>query len=128
LAQALLFGSLAKSNDVGEPLEEMSQIWKVFDEFEFDEDTSWHYYFDNKEIESSDASVKISYYKNKNKYLLLCVNSINKAVETQMFFSTGEWKIISQVNVDDSSFKDNVMKCKFDGFGYKIVLIEKNEL
>ena len=67
LSQALLFGSLAKSNDAGEPLDEMSKIWKVLDGFIFDEDTSWHYYFDNKEILSSDDRVKISYYKNKNK-------------------------------------------------------------
>lgn len=124
LSQAVLFGCLPKPNDVGEPLEEMSSIWKIFDEFGFDNNTSWHYYFNNDEIISSNDNVKISYYKNADKYLVICSNVLDEEVKTNIAFREGEWNLLSSINVTFDILDGKNLTDTFGGFGYKIILLE----
>lgn len=124
LSQALLFGCLPKPNDVGKPLEEMSLIWNIFDKITFDGNTSWHYYFENSEFTASDERVKISYYRNGNRYLLICANAVNQTVDTKITFKESDFKIISALNTSADKFDGKHLCDIFEGFGYKLLLVE----
>lgn len=124
LSQALLFGCLPKPNDVGEPLDEMASVWNLFDKFSFDGNQTWHYYFENNKFSSSDDKIKISYYKNGSKYLLICCNAVNKEVNADIIFKESNFKIISAVNASEDKFNGQILNEKFEGFGYKLLLAE----
>lgn len=75
LSLGLIHGMLSRPNDIGEPLEIMSPIWKAIDEFDI-ENSVWKPYWEN-DILPEDSKVKISYYEtkgNKKKYLVFVAN------------------------------------------------------
>ena len=75
LSLGLIHGMLSRPNDIGEPLEIMSPIWKAVDEFDI-ENSDWKPYWENG-IEFKDSSVKMSYYETKcqnKKFLVFIAN------------------------------------------------------
>jgi len=72
LSVALPYGILPKVNDVGEPLEKISEIWRIFDEFGVNNSSFIPYYEEcDKEVAVSDPRVKLSLYKNGEKLLAI---------------------------------------------------------
>lgn len=66
---ALTLGIIPRVNNTGRPLEYMSEIWKIFDSFPM-EDSEFTGYWCNDEITFSDPSVKVSFYKAGDKYMV----------------------------------------------------------
>jgi len=81
LSTSLPFGIIPKSNDAGEPLEKMSEIWKIYDAFDA-ENAEWvPYYSDVKpKIKCSDDRFVAGAYQYENK-LLGIVASFSKEYE-----------------------------------------------
>lgn len=82
-AFSLIHGVLPRPNDIGEPLEKISEIWKILDDFPV-EQSHWYPYFEGKHPFSCDnENVKISGYRyeknGKISWLLFVANS--KAAE-----------------------------------------------
>lgn len=61
LSCAILHGILPRPNDIEYPLELMSQVWKVLDEFPI-VNSKWMPYWKNN-VSVSDSRVKVSYYR-----------------------------------------------------------------
>lgn len=71
ISMALLHNSMPKPVDIGEPLEETSRIWDIFDAFPLEQST-WHPYFHPHDIKVSDDKVKVSYYEAPGEVLAVC--------------------------------------------------------
>ena len=72
LAVALPFGILPKVNDTGLPLERISQIWKIYDEFGVDRAEFIPFYLEKERgIDVSDDRVKVSVYKKEDGILAI---------------------------------------------------------
>ncbi len=71
-AIALLHGSLPKPVDIGQPLEFMARLWKVYDGFPL-ENAEWKPYFDgNDRLLSDNENVKVSVCDAGNEALCIC--------------------------------------------------------
>lgn len=66
---ALTLGIIPRVNNAGRPLEYMSAIWKIIDEFPM-ENSAFTGYWENSEIGFTASDVKVSYYKSKNEYMV----------------------------------------------------------
>ena len=72
LAVALPYGIIPKVNDVGEPLEKISKIWKLYDAYGVENAEFIPFYSDReKGIAVSDDRVKVSVYKKEDKLLAI---------------------------------------------------------
>ena len=72
LAVALPYGIIPKVNDVGEPLEKISKIWKLYDAYGVENAEFIPFYSDKeKGIAVSDDRVKVSVYKKEDKLLAI---------------------------------------------------------
>lgn len=75
IAFSLVHGILPRPNDICGPLEQMSAIWKIIDNFDI-ENSTWHPYWDNPQFTVDNEAVKVSGYKDKNdNWLLFVANS-----------------------------------------------------
>ncbi len=72
IATSLPLGCLPKPVDTGEPLEEMSKIWKIFDSFPIG--MSEFKPFMTNGLEVSNEFVKASYFDHNNKVMMLIAN------------------------------------------------------
>ena len=62
-----------------EHVEFMSDIWNIYDEFDI-MNATWCPYWENKEIETGNPKVYLSYYKKDNDYLLI-IDSLDENVK-----------------------------------------------
>lgn len=87
LSIALIHGILSRPNDIAQPLEKMSDIWKTVDRFDMD-NAVWKPYWDNG-IFADDSQVKISYYETesegKKKYLVFIANPTDREANNVTF-------------------------------------------
>lgn len=74
LVFSLLHGILPRPNDIGGPLEFMSGIWKIVDEFDMD-NAEFIPYFNNPYFVSDNENVKISGFKAGDEWLLFAANA-----------------------------------------------------
>ncbi|MBE6695582.1 MAG: hypothetical protein E7587_03935 [Ruminococcaceae bacterium] len=84
ISMALIHGILPRPNDIEKPLDYMSDIWKVFNNFPFDK-SEWQPYWRNGVTASADA-LKVSYYKytavdGGEMYMILCANIDKEPLE-----------------------------------------------
>jgi len=71
-AVSLPFGILPKVNDVGEPLEKISKIWEIYDNFGVDQAHFVPFYSkEEKGISVSDENIKLSVYKKEDSVLAI---------------------------------------------------------
>lgn len=123
LALSLLIGVLPKPNDSGEPLEIMSQIWRLFDSFSFN-GAAWHPYYENTAFTISEEAVKISYYENNGKYLILCVNTKSEPCRAKVQFP--EKLEIKEMCVSCHVEEiENGISFQAEGFDYAIIVANK---
>ncbi len=97
---AIIHGILPRPNSIEEPLEFISNIWRIYDSFPF-EDAEWIPYWTNDEISTSDDAIKCSFYRTKDtaaeqKTLLLIANTsaeereLSLSVDASLLFGTAE--------------------------------------
>lgn len=117
VAQSIIFGTLPKSNDVGEPLELMSQIWRFIDNFPI-EDAEWKPYFENDVISSND-DIKVSYFEYGNRRLVFAANIDIEPKCTTISFGDSVFSISSAVNV--KSLQNNKeLSLNLKGYGFAV--------
>lgn len=85
-AFTLIHGVLPRPNDIGEPLEKMSKLWKIIDSFPIGE-SEWCPYFKegSHPFKADNGAVKISAYKytagGRHKWLIFIANSEAAEIE-----------------------------------------------
>lgn len=85
-AFTLIHGVLPRPNDIGEPLEKMSKLWKIIDSFPIGE-SEWCPYFKegSHPFKADNSAVKISAYKytadGRHKWLIFIANSETAGIE-----------------------------------------------
>lgn len=118
LAQSIIFGIMPKSNDVGEPLELMSDFWKFTDNFPIEE-AKWKPYFENDAI-SSNGNIKVSYFEYDNKKLVFVANTVIEPMSAEVSFDK-KFNITSATNIKKA---ENVEKLNLDLKGYGFAIFE----
>lgn len=96
LSIGLIHGMLSRPNDIGEPLEIMSPIWKTVDSFPI-EAAEWKPYWENGLL-PLDFNIKISYYKSADgeQYLVFVSNPTdNNGQEAELKLTDKPVKIFS---------------------------------
>lgn len=102
LAIALIHGMLPRPNDIGEPLEKISTIWKTIDKFDM-ENSVWHPYWSNGLLDDA-SQIKISYYQSGKTRLVFVSNPTDREVcgvrlpfgENAKIYSTNKQGLITQ--------------------------------
>lgn len=125
ISVTLPFGLIPKPNDTGEPLEQVSAVWKIMDKFDF-EGANWYpYYGDMTLCETSNDLFKVSCYENGNKLLLMCSNSVDREAETEIKLKKGNIKVIDMTaSCSVKTVSDKLVLCA-EKFDYAVILIEK---
>ncbi len=123
LAVALPYGILPKVNDVGEPLEKISQIWKTYGMFGV-EDAEFIPFYSEKEkgITVSDGRVKVSVYKRENRVLAILAITDN-SLELEFSVNTSQSLIKYALTGEILSDKGKVT-LKLSGFDFTLLEIE----
>ena len=122
LSCSILHGILPRPNDIEYPLDLMSRVWKVFDEFPI-EKSDWLPYYKNS-VKVSHEKVKISYYKyttisGDEQILAFAVNISSQDIkEVSLKFDENVSKSIDAETNEDVGF-DFCLK----PYGYKILYI-----
>lgn len=125
MSTSLPFGIIPKSNDTGEPLEQISNIWNILDKFDFKGAKWCPYYGENILFDTSNGLFKVSCYENGNKLLLMCANSVDRRAETEVSLRNGNIKIVdftASCSVKEDSGKIILSADKFD---YAVILAKK---
>ena len=118
---ALLYGSVPKSNDIGKPLEYMSKLWRVLDDFPLEEAEWLPYYAGNDFVKSGNNDVKVSIYKAKNKILAFCT-SISTGFDAEVEISC-DYRNITDAFTGDMLSDNGKCKLHFGAFECKILII-----
>ncbi|MBU5450999.1 hypothetical protein [Acetivibrio sp. MSJd-27] len=121
---SLVNGILPRPNDVGKPLECMSEIWRILDDFPV-EDAEWISYRNRaNELGCSHPDVRISYYKTAQRRLVFIANVGKSIVEDTIIAHTPVIEVYdclknSFVNLENSSFEIRLKE-----LGLKIYIIK----
>ncbi len=126
IATALPFGIIPKSNDSGEPLELVRDIWNIMDKFDFSGSKWCPYYGNDVKFDTSNDLFKVSCYENGDKLLLMCANSVNNEAETEVTLKNGKINIIDMTASCDVKFNDGKITLAADKFDYAVILAERN--
>ena len=122
LALSLPYGLIPKVNDVGEPLERISEIWKLYELFGVESSEFIPFYSEKeKGITVSDDRVKVSVYKKKDKLLTILAitdNSLN--TEFSVKSSRG---VIKNALTGEVLSKSGEVSVKLTGFDFIILEI-----
>ncbi len=124
LSNALVFGILPKPIDTGYPLERMSKLWDIFNDFPL-ENARWVFY-PRSEIKLSEEDVKLSYYETDKEMLCLSANTVKqdcKSVTVKLPFVAKRIKdcVTDEVLVQNS----DEFTIDYGSFDYKILRIVK---
>ncbi len=123
IGMMLLHNSIPKSNDIEEPLEKMSKIWEIYDEFN-DGNVEWRpYYNASGRVVCETEDVKVSCYERDDKILAIV------ATTKKAFSGVAEIKS-SLPNIVDAMTNEKISvngeaKIQLDGFDYKILILDK---
>ena len=123
LSNALPYGIIPKPVDVGEPLEYMSKVWNVLDEFSV-ENALWKPYFSNG-IKVSSDKVRFSYYQHEQKMLAFVANMVdvpsgNVSVELPIK-ATQITDALSDCVIAENT---DTLQISLDGFDHRILNIK----
>ena len=124
MSNALVYGIIPKPVDTGEPLEDMSRLWKIFDSFKI-RGAEWHPYFDGS-LEVSTDDVRVSYYENEDEMLLLAANmkrSLTPDVSIRLPKTVTE--ITDAESSETIARNTDRLVTDVESFGHKIFKIKK---
>lgn len=122
LSTALPFGILPKVNDAGEPLEMISKIWKIFDNFGV-EDAEWlPYYGKEHPVKANTEKAKISTWK-KDGRLLVVVASTDRDADISLSLSFEQMKIRDAMK-DEIISTDGKATLSLHGFDFYLIEAE----
>ncbi len=123
IGMMLLHNCMPKSNDIEEPLEIMSEIWDIYDEFN-DGAVDWRpYYNASGRVTCETEDIRISCYERENKILAI--------VATTRADFEGEAEIKAELpKIYDARektmlSKSGEAKVKLHGFDFKLLVFEK---
>lgn len=124
MANTLLIGILPKPNDVGQPLEEMSRIWKTIDAFPITESV-WRPYFTN-ETTTTHEKVKISYYESDRQMLAFVANIKNDptgpvTITMDRAFS----RVTDMEGAPVQTHGNSQIEVCFDQLDYRVLIFDK---
>lgn len=119
----ILHGSLPKTVCWEDGLEEMSKLWRVYDDFKTD-GVEWKpYYAKNCPVKSETDGVRVSCYEKEDKILAI-VATTKKSFSGSALIKT-DYKTIYD-GVSNSVISNNgSAKVELFGFDYKLLVIEK---
>lgn len=120
---ALLFGSLPKPVDIGAPLEYMSKIWKIFDEFPLEVSDWIAYYMGQDTVVSDNDDVKVSIYRANDKCLAVC-SSVTMEFDGDVHISSSAFMRVRDAFTGDVLSENGNCRLHFGGFDCKILTFE----
>lgn len=123
IAFSLVHGILPRPNDICGPLEQMSAIWKIIDNFDIDNST-WHPYWNNPQFTVDNEAVKVSGYKDKDgKWLLFIANA--ETAEIDCCTLTGFNGIITDEETGEVlTAEEGKLKIRMPRFGHRILTVK----
>jgi hypothetical protein len=128
IAFSIVHGMLPRPNDISEPLEKMSVIWKIFEEFGVGE-SAFHPYWENGEQIQTDGNVIASYFErteqNVRKRLIIAANALpDRTEKTSLRLKDIEPStrvvITDKFSSEEFIADDGCLSIALDGFGYRI--------
>jgi len=123
LAVSLPYGIIPKVNDVGEPLEKISEIWKLYESFGVETSEFIPFYCERETgITLSDDRVKVSVYKKKDRSLAILATTDNSfASELQLKSSHA---VIKNALTGEVLSESGEASIKLSGFDFTILELE----
>ena len=122
LALSLPYGIIPKVNDVGEPLERISEIWKLYELFGVESSEFIPFYSEKeKGITVSDDRVKVSVYKKKDKLLTILAITDN-SLNTEFLVKSSRG-VIKNALTGEVLSKSGEVSVKLTGFDFIILEI-----
>ena len=125
MSASLPFGIIPKSNDTGKPLEQVSDIWKLMDKFNFKGAKWCPYYGEDELFNTSNDLFKISCYENEDKLLLMCANSVDSESETLLSLKNGKLNVIDVAASCNVKIENENITLSAEKFDYAVILAEK---
>lgn len=126
LTLALPFGTLPKPGDVGEPLEIMSRVWDIFEEF-INKKAVFRPYYENAEnppVRISGAPhVKLSYYETDSEILAIVCCLKKNVSETARL--TSAYANVIDCETKQTVSTDGKADFTFSDFDFKLLKISK---
>lgn len=124
MSVSLPFGIIPKSNDTGEPLELVSNVWSIMDKFDF-KDAKWcPYYGEENLFDTSNDLFKVSCYANENQILMMCANSVDRKTETEVMLKNGGIRILDMTASCTVKAIDGKLNLTAEKFDYAVILCE----
>ncbi|MBQ9975951.1 MAG: hypothetical protein IJP16_05520 [Clostridia bacterium] len=120
---ALLYGSRPKPVDIKKPLEYMSKIWKIFDDFPMKEAKFLPYYNGNDSVLSDNDDVKITVYETDDKILAICT-SIDMSTDADVTIS-GKFDNVSDAFTGYRISDNGKCELHFSGIDCKILILDR---
>ena len=127
---SLVHGILPRPNDILDPLEYMSKIWEIIDNYDVT-GAEWHPYWTDNKLNTGDEKIKASYYKKQlggnEKYLLFLANGNESTASCSLDLTKlSDGKPFTATSLDGAELtKDgNVLKLELDRYGYGIIEIK----
>ena len=125
LSIALLHNSMPKPVDIGQPLEETSRIWDIFDAFALEE-ACWHPYFRDHDVRVSDKGIKVSYYETEKEVLAVCSSVCTDFdAEVELDFTALGLSGIEDAMTGETVSANGTVSLKFGGFQYYLLRGQK---
>ena len=123
MAIALLLGVLTKPVDVGRPLEQVSQIWNILDQYPMEKAKWCPYWQEQTLLRSSHSAVKLSYYywEEEKRLLVFAVNTTNQPVSQWTMSAKGAIRSLLDENALDHC---NQITEDFGGLTYRIYNVD----
>lgn len=122
-ATTLAFGVLPKPVDIGEPLEEMTRIHKVYDAFPM-ENAHWKPFYENDVMCDNDL-IRVSYFESGRKILAIIANMKNiPSGNVKIKFPFALKNVTDSITGEKLKTIDNSIEVSFDKFDYLLVDIE----
>jgi len=119
LAFSLIYGILPRPNDTGKPLEIMSKIWRIIDNFSID-NALWIPYYKNNELIANNENVFVSYYEYNNDKLVFISNLSEKDVACCIHSVNSIGRVISCLSDCEHQATDNQFDIEMKGFETQI--------
>lgn len=123
LAFSLIYGILPRPNDTGKPLEIMSKIWRIIDDFSIDK-AEWIPYYKNRSINATNKKVCISYYEYNNEKLVFISNLSENAISCNIQSDCLIHNVINCFTRNECQVFDNIFTIQVNSFETQIYKIK----
>ena len=129
-AFTLIHGVLPRPNDIGEPLEKMSRLWKIIDGFPIAESEWCPYHKENSHpFRSENEAVKISAYKHaengKTQWLVFIANSQSAGIKNDVISGFASGRLTNAYTGESVGVSNGGSAIDFERFGHYIFTYEE---